>query len=176
MDPFIGQIAICAFPFAPKGWALCDGTLLPIAQNQALNALLGTVYGGDGRTTVGLPDLKGRTPVHRNNYSSPDYQIGAKAGVETVTLSSSNVPAHSHYFNAATAPAVKNNNAPSGHCVFANTEQSLYVEPQANGSDLKPMDAEICSSFGGSGAHTNMQPSLAVNFMIATVGLFPPRN
>lgn len=174
-EPFIGEVKICAFAFAPQGWALCNGALLPVAQNQALNALLGSTYGGDARTSVGLPDLRGRTPVHRN-YASSQYALGYKGGSETVVLNPTNVPPHTHQFNAATETTSQKLPAPTGATVFNTAQQNFYVAPQANGSDLVPMDTRTCSSYGSGSAHNNMQPSLVLNFIIATVGLWPPRN
>lgn len=172
MDPFLGQIAIGAFSYAPQGWALCNGAILPIAQNQALNALIGGIYkGGDGRTTFALPDLRGRTPVHRN-YSTQDYAIGKAGGTEGVVLSTSNMPAHIHDFNVTAAAGTKANAAPTGTNVVAAAGQNLY----GTDSSVTAMNAATCSATGGSAAHNNMQPSLALNFVIATVGLFPPRD
>jgi microcystin-dependent protein len=172
-EPFLGEIKLCAFNYAPQGWALCNGALLPVAQNQALNALLGSTYGGDGLTTVGLPDLQGRTPVHRD-YRNSAYSQGVKGGVEAVTLGATNIPAHTHDFNVATSAGNSKAAIPAGACVLAATTGGRNLYGPA--TTVAPISSYTCASTGGNVGHNNMQPSLVLNFIIATVGLWPPRD
>jgi microcystin-dependent protein len=171
MDPFIGQIIMFAGNFAPRGWALCDGQLLPIAQNTALFSILGTTYGGDGRTTFGLPDLRGRVPVHPGQGSglSP-YTLGQTAGSETVTLIETQMPMHTHVFapGCSTDPPSSGNPA---NGVPAAQDVQAFGNP-ANASML-PGNSSVA---GGSQPHENLQPLLCVNFIIALEGIFPSRN
>ena len=172
MDPFIGQVMISAFKFAPQGWAQCNGAILQISQNQALNALIGGIYaGGDGRTTFALPDLQGRTPVHRY-YGKQDYNMGNSVGAEAVPLVTGNMPSHTHDFNVTQATGIKINAFPTGAAVVAEAPKNLYGSDAA----VTAMGAQTCSVTGASAPHNNMQPSLVLNFVIATVGLWPPRN
>jgi microcystin-dependent protein len=152
--------------FPPKGWAFCDGQLLPISQNQALFALLGTTYGGNGQTTFALPDLRGRVPVHQGQGPglSP-YTIGQVAGVETVTLTAQQMPSHTHSQPATNGQESTNrpNNAlPAEGGVYSN---------ESDGSAFHPT-----SSTGGDQPHTNIQPYLTVSYVIALLGIFPSRN
>ena len=154
--------------FAPRSWAFCSGQLLPISQNQALFSIVGTIYGGDGRTTFGLPDMRGRVPIGSEGNSAgpglPAYREGQKGGQVTVTLTTSQIPAHSHPVSTATA----NRTSPANHFpAVANDGESNYF-PDA--------DAAFPATGGGGQAHDNMPPYLAVNFIIATVGVFPSRN
>ena len=170
MDNFLGQIGIFGFNFAPRGWAECAGSILPISQNTALFSLLGTTYGGNGTTTFGLPDLRSRTPM----MFGPQTSLGEMAGVENVTLTVSEMPAHTHTFEASNTNA--NSLAAGGH-VFAGGFQAgnaanAYRAPPPNVM-LNPASVSVA---GGNQPHTNIQPSLAVNFCIATSGIFPSRN
>ena len=170
MEPFIGEIRLFGFNFAPVGWALCDGTLLPISQNTALFSLLGTTYGGDGRTTFALPDLRGRVPISMGTgVGLSPYDIGEQGGAENVTLTVSAVPAHNHNVQASDAPASESK---PGGGVLARTNTSTYTA----GTDGTTLSATAISSSGGSQPHTNLQPFLAVNFCIALQGIFPSRN
>lgn len=170
MEPFIGQIMMVGFNFAPRGWAKCDGQLLPINQNQALFSLLGTQYGGDGETTFGLPDLRGRVPMHAGNGPGlPNHPIGQKSGSEFTTLSLAHLPPHNHPVSIATSSA-EGDTALPGNNSLAKSGTGNYTT-QATDSTL----GGVTSSNAGSGqAHSNMQPYLAVNFIIALTGLFPP--
>ncbi len=171
-EPFLGEIKMVGFNFSPRGWAFCDGQLLPIAQNQALFSLLGTHYGGNGQTTFALPDLRGRTPVHPGN----GIALGQAAGTETVTLTQNEMPAHNHTWNASAAFANR----------FAPTPNNLIgVVPEANQgtgqifstpTNLVPMAPEGVLPTGGNQPHPNMQPYLVLNFCIALQGIFPSRN
>jgi microcystin-dependent protein len=166
--PYIGQISITAFAFAPKGWALCNGQLLAINQNQALFSLLGTQYGGDGRNTFALPDLRGRTPVHMTQ-SQP---MGSKVGSETTTLVASQMPLHSHSLPASADLA---NAAVPGNAVPAARSRgsaNLYV----SGTPDTTLGSGSLAPAGGNLPHSHMPPYLGLNFVIALFGIFPSRN
>ena len=166
-EPYVGEISPVAFSFAPKGWAFCNGQLLPISQNTALFSLLGTTYGGDGINTFALPDLRGRVIVSSNS----DYVLGSTGGVENVTLSVSQIPAHSHAPACTTGTgtsAVPSNQLWAG----SSSNETLYQTGSGpNGS----MGTQLTPS-GNSEPHTNLQPFLVVNFIIALVGIFPSRS
>ncbi len=173
-EPFIGEIKMVGFNFAPRGWSLCDGQLLPISTNSALFSLLGTTYGGDGRTTFALPDLRGRVPTHQGTgVGLTTHKIGAKIGVETVALSVANMPSHTHTAKLHG----KNDDAGTNEvsdAALANASENTYVDEDPD----KEMHAGSVTleNAGGSQAHYNMQPTLCINFVIALVGLFPSRN
>ena len=169
-EPFLAEVRIVGFNFAPRGWAFCDGQILPINQNQSLYSLLGTTYGGDGRTSFALPDLRGRTPIHvgRSNGGA-DHLLGQKSGEETHTLSAAEMPNHDH--NLVGSSATGNNPIPTGN-VPAASANAAYHEP----SNLVDMNSGQISNVGGGQGHNNMQPYLALNFCIALRGLFPSRN
>lgn len=164
-EPFLAEIRIVGFNFAPRGWALCDGQILPINQNQSLYALLGTTYGGDGQTTFALPDLRGRTPIHVGN----GHAEGNKGGEETHTLSTNEMPQHTHTANGTTAAATTT--GPTDN-LLAGTS-GLYGAADGN---TVTMAGDNLAPAGGGQAHENMQPFLALNFCIALQGLFPSRN
>jgi microcystin-dependent protein len=164
-EPFLAEIKIVGFNFAPRGWAFCDGQILPINQNQSLYSLLGTTYGGDGRTSFGLPDLRGRVPVHVGD----EVTLGAKAGVESVALDPAEIPEHSHAPRGTAAPA--DSGDPAGK-LPAGADTEVYEPPGA----LVETAPEAVAPGGGGAAHANMQPFLVLNFAIALQGLFPPRN
>jgi microcystin-dependent protein len=164
-EPFLSEIRIMSFGFPPKGWATCDGQLLPINQNQALFSLLGTTYGGDGRVNFGLPNLQGRAPIHMGN----SHTLGERGGEQAHTLSISEIPTHTHTAQATTATATTNN--PTTALMLAKTTAAaLYA---AAASNLVAMAANELGSVGGSQAHLNMQPFLVLNFSIALQGIFP---
>jgi microcystin-dependent protein len=164
-EPFLSEIRIMSFSFAPKGWALCNGQLLPINQNQALFSLLGTTYGGDGSVNFALPDLRGRTPIHVGS----GHTLGERGGEQAHTLSIAELPEHTHVLQAAnTAGSV---NDPTGS-VLAEGLQNLY----ASASGLVAMSAGIVGNAGGSQAHLNMEPFLTLTFAIALQGIFPSPN
>jgi microcystin-dependent protein len=162
--PYMTEIRIVAFNFAPKGWALCNGQLLPINQNQALFALLGTTYGGNGQTTFGLPNLRGQVPIHMGR----GHTLGETAGSTSVTLNQQQMPAHTHTVLASDANATLP--TPPGN-VLAQAN-NLYT-PAAN---LTALDPSSVSNVGGSQPHNNMMPYLVLNFIIALQGIFPSRN
>jgi len=168
-EPFLAEVRIVGFNFAPRGWAFCDGQILPINQNQALYSLLGTTYGGDGRTSFALPDLRGRTPIHVGASNGTDHQLGQKSGEETHTLSANEMPQHTHVVNANTGVGTSDdptNGFPAR--AAENTYGAL--------SNAGAMGAGTINNAGGGQAHNNMQPYLALNFCIALQGLFPSRN
>jgi microcystin-dependent protein len=163
--PYLSEIRVMSFNFPPKGWAACNGQLLPINQNQPLFSLLGTTYGGDGRTNFALPNLQGRAPMHFGQ----GYSLGTAAGAEAHTLTASEMPAHLHVLNASKADATSV--IPTG-AVLADTPGQIYADPK-NFTTLLP---ESIDPVGGSQPHTNMQPYLVLNFCIALVGEFPSPN
>jgi len=170
-EPFIAEIRIFAGNFAPRGWALCDGQLLPIAQNTALFSLVGTIYGGDGRTDFALPDLRGRAAMHAG--SGPGLsprQLGQSGGAATVTLTHAQLPGHSHSMSASPNPSESPN--PAGNALGRSVGGSAY----GDATNLVPLADAAAAEEGGNQSHNNMQPFLTVNFIIALVGLFPPRN
>jgi microcystin-dependent protein len=172
MDPFVAEIRIFPFNFAPKGWALCDGQLLPISQNTALFSLLGTTYGGDGLSTFALPDLQGNAPMHPGQGPGLSlHDLGETAGTDTVTVLQSELPAHSHPLRADTAdPADTNVPSPSASLAIS-TGGTLYQA--ASGTQLA---GQALTPAGGSLPHNNLMPYLTVNFCIALQGVYPPRN
>lgn len=169
MEPLLGQIILFAGNFAPRGWAFCDGQLLPISSNSALFSILGTTYGGDGRTSFALPDLRGRVPMHAG--SGPGLSprsIGQKVGTENVTLTDEQIPSHSHELKASPLPP---DSATPGNTVLGATQ--IYNSAV---SPLVDMNAGAVGSVGGSQAHNNMQPTLVTNYIIALQGVFPSRS
>ncbi len=171
-EPFIAEIRIFAGNFAPRGWAFCNGQLLPVSQNTALFSLIGTTYGGDGRSTTALPNLEGRAPMHPGRGPGlTARRLGQRGGVEMVTLSEAQMPNHTHTIHGQEAPA--NSNDP------ANTVWSRpFGGPVAYASPgtLVPMAEQATFNTGGSQAHNNLQPFLTMNFIIALVGLYPSRS
>ena len=166
-EPFLSEIRIMSFNFAPKGWALCNGQLLPINQNQALFSLLGTTYGGDGRVNFALPDLRGRVPIHDGD----GHTLGEKGGEYNHTLTMSEMPQHIHFAVAANVVPTAVN--PSNTRVLSQSSGSnLYAVP----TNLQPMATNMITQVGGSQAHTNQQPYLTLNFCIALQGIFPSQN
>ena len=158
-----------SFVYAPKGWALCNGQLLPINQNQGLFSLLGTTFGGDGRVNFALPDLRGRTPIHVGS----GHTLGERGGEQAHTLSIAELPTHTHVLNAVATPAPDPEPSPrTGNLLSESSAQSLYTGP----SNLTPMVAGSVSNTGGSQAHLNMQPFLTLSFCIALQGIFPSPN
>ena len=172
-EPFLGQITIFAFNFAPRGFAQCDGQILPMNQNQSLYALLGTMYGGDGRTTFGLPDLRGRVPIHfGNGLDLTPRNLGQKAGDERVQLTTAQMPQHTH---ALRADGDNSNRIDPANHVLGKAPSNLYGT-LAPGASPVAMATPAVSSVGANQDHNNMQPFLTVNFCIALQGLFPSRN
>jgi microcystin-dependent protein len=167
-EPFLSEIRIMSFSFAPKGWALCNGQLLPINQNQALFSLLGTTFGGDGRVNFSLPDLRARVPIHVGG----GHTLGESGGEQAHTLSAAETPQHVHSVNATTVPATTN--TPGNTLLTAqSTAANLYASAASN---LAAMSADAVANTGGSQAHLNMQPFLTLSFCIALQGIFPSPN
>lgn len=164
-EPFLSEIRIFSFEFAPKGWALCNGQLLPINQNQALFSLLGTTFGGDGRVNFALPDLRTRTPIHVGS----GHTLGERGGEQAHTLSISELPTHTHVVSGSANPGTTNR---PNNTVLATNSSNTY----ANGSNLVAMKPQSSANTGGSQAHLNMQPFLTLNFCIALQGIFPSPN
>ena len=164
-EPFLSEIKIVSFNFPPKGWALCNGQLLPINQNQALFALLGTTYGGNGQTNFALPNLRGRVPIHFDN----SHDLGEAAGSTSVTVNIQQLPTHMHTFNATNNDASAT--GPDTGLVMAKAPSPVY----GAATDLVAM-APTVSSIGGSQPHNNMMPYLVLNFIIALQGIFPSQN
>lgn len=165
-EPFLSEIRIMSFGFPPKGWALCDGQLLPINQNQALFSLLGTTYGGDGRVNFGLPNLQGRVPIHMGS----GHTLGERGGEQGHTLSISEIPTHTHVMNGSSGDGTLI--IPTGN-VLGKSASQLYQAPDNN---LVGLAAQSVGNTGGSQAHLNMQPFLVLNFSIALQGIFPSQN
>jgi microcystin-dependent protein len=165
-EPFLSEIRIMSFGFTPKGWALCNGQLLPINQNQALFSLLGTTFGGDGRVNFGLPNLQGKVPIHVGQ----GHTLGETGGEQAHTLSISEVPTHVHAANAVNATAATNNPSPAV-LMAQSTSAQLYGSGNPVG-----MASNAVTNAGGSQAHLNMQPFLTLNFSIALQGIFPSPN
>jgi len=165
-EPFLAEIRIVGFNLPPRGWAQCDGQILPINQNQSLYSLLGTIYGGDGRTSFALPDLRGRVPIH----SSTSFNQGSRGGEERHTLNASEMPAHTH------SAGCTNKNPTS-----RGTEDNIWAA-QSKGTNFgtsapgATLDSRSISNAGSGSGHENMQPFLVLNFVIAIQGLFPSRN
>src|SRR5437667_5602050 len=177
-DPFVAEIRIVPFNFAPKGWAWCDGQLMPISQNTALFSLLGTTYGGDGKSTFALPDMQGNAPMHPGQGPGLSlHDLGEMSGSETVTLLESEIPSHSHTLMSVTSFAGSAND-PTGNVLAkatTGTPLNAYI-PFAQGSTpLAAMAFQAIAPTGGDQPHNNMMPYLTLNFNIALQGVFPPR-
>jgi microcystin-dependent protein len=163
-EPFLSEIRMMSFEFAPRGWALCNGQLLPINQNQALFSLLGTTFGGDGRVNFALPDLRGRTPIHEDS----NHTLGERGGEQAHTVSIAELPTHTHTFNASQAGA----DTPLDANNMFGTSNNAY----AAATNLININPGTITNTGGSQAHLNMQPFLTVSFCIALQGIFPSQN
>jgi microcystin-dependent protein len=189
MDPFLGQIVLFGGNFAPRGWALCEGQLLPISQNSALFSILGTIYGGDGRTTFALPDLRGRVPVQPGTGPGlSNYQLGQRGGAEQVTLTINEIPSHSHLatgqIKASNTPGTTNN--PTGNVLSSavtqidrstSVDSNIYAADNNTNVNMAADQVNITvGNAGGSRPHYNIQPFLGVNYIIALQGIFPSRN
>jgi microcystin-dependent protein len=165
-EPFLSEIRIFSFGFPPKGWATCDGQLLPINQNQALFSLLGTTYGGDGRVNFGLPNLQARVPIHRGS----SHTLGERGGEQSHTLSIQEIPAHTHTAQVQTTNG--GTGAPANN-LFGGVPSYAYRNSPTN---LTSLVASTITNAGGSQAHLNLQPFLVLNFCIALQGIFPTQN
>jgi len=170
-EPYVGEIRMFAGNFAPRGWAFCDGQLLAVSQNDALFSLLGTIYGGDGRTTFGLPDLRGRIPIHAGHGPGlSERRLGAKGGEETVTLTVNQLPSHTHPLQCSSQNALQT--SPNGTVLGQATSIDLYrvTEPDAS------LSSQSITNTGGSRSHTNEMPYLCIHFIIALFGIYPSRH
>jgi microcystin-dependent protein len=166
-SPFVGEIRLVGFNFAPQGWAFCNGAILPISQNDVLFSLIGTTYGGDGQSTFALPDLKGRVPIHQG----AGFVVGERSGVENITLLNSQMPVHNHLVMAAAG--VGNQASPAGGTFAASVARQYSGPPAALTTTMAP--ASVASS-GGNQPHDNMLPFLAVNYIISLFGIYPSRS
>jgi microcystin-dependent protein len=162
-QPYVGELRMFAGNFAPAGWMFCEGQLLPISEYETLFNLIGTTYGGDGQSTFALPDLRGRIPIHQGN----GFTLAETGGVEEITLTVNQIPAHSHPFLASTSPA--ESSTPAGNVLAESSQLALYMDDQPNA----PMNASSVTSTGGSQPHSNFQPYLCVDFIISLFGIFP---
>ena len=167
-EPFLSEIRLFSFVFAPKGWALCNGQLLPINQNQGLFSLLGTTFGGDGRVNFALPDLRGRVPIHVGS----GHTLGERGGEQAHTLSIAEIPTHTHVANGVNAAADLGDPTNGFFAAPPTALGSVYASP----SSLVAMNAGAVANTGGSQAHLNMQPFLTLSFGIALQGIFPSPN
>jgi microcystin-dependent protein len=177
-DPFIGEIRLFGGNFPPLGWAFCDGAIVPISENDALFALIGTIYGGDGQTTFALPDLRSRVPVQQGTGPGQTYVIGQPGGIENVTLTPQQLPGHSHSLTSVgaagtsatgAATALLSDMGPSG-------TTKTFTYGAFNGATSVALNAATIAPTGGNQSHNNIQPSLATNFIISLFGIFPARN
>jgi microcystin-dependent protein len=178
-QPFVGQLAIFAGNFAPAGWAFCNGQAIAISENPTLFQLLGTTYGGDGQQTFNLPDLRGRVPVHQGQGQglSP-YTIGQSGGVETITLTTQQLPSHAH---APIAPASGDSNTPANTFLASEGgadagKVSIYAPFDVNSANMTTLLPTSLTIQGGSQPHENLQPFLAINYIISLFGIFPTQN
>lgn len=175
MDPFVGEIRIFGGSFAPQGWAFCDGSLLPIASYTALFSLLGTTYGGDGVSNFALPDLRGRVPVHMGSGPGlSNYTIGQRGGAETVSLTASQLPSHTHAANCANNTNVGNQASPSGN--YWSTDPGGNTGAYNNAANSGQLSANAIEPAGGGQPHGNLQPFMAINYIIAWTGIYPSRS
>jgi microcystin-dependent protein len=173
MDPFVGEIRVFPFSFAPTGWALCNGQLLSISQNTALFSLLGTYYGGDGKATFALPNLQGSVPLGVGQGAGLSaYDLGGAGGAQSVTLLASEMPMHTHVLRGSSDPATVRRPG-SDRALAASTDGAVYAD--AGAGSPTPMSPQEVATAGGDQPHNNMQPTLMFNFCIALRGVFPPR-
>lgn len=170
-NPYIGEIRMFGGNFAPAGWAFCDGSLQPISENDALFTLIGTTYGGDGQETFGLPNLNGRTPIHMGQGPglSQNYVIGEMAGVESVTLTTQQIPIHNHAFIPSTTISAETN--PTNNVISQSSQATIYISDQPNVNM-----ANRVAPVGGSQPHENMQQYLCIQYIISLFGIFPTQN
>ena len=176
-EPFLAEVKIVGFNFAPRGWAFCDGQILPINQNQSLFSLLGTTFGGDGRTSFALPDLRGRTPVHEGTGTSGhSVSLGQRSGEETHALTAQEIPNHDHVANGAAAGETQNSSNATGALLAQTSGGRRPLIPYGGASAPVTQASSSVGQTGANQGHENMQPYLALNFVIALQGLFPSRN
>jgi microcystin-dependent protein len=171
-DPFIGEIRLAGFNFAPQGWAFCDGTIVAIDQNPALFQLIGTTYGGDGQQTFALPDLRSRVPIHVGTGPGGTFVIGQRAGTEQVTLTSQQIPNHNHSSTQCSNGAGSTGTPANGVTWSMSKLGNLYL----NNAPAVTMGAQAIGNAGGNQPHENRQPSLAINYIFSLFGIFPSQN
>lgn len=173
-EPFVGEIRMFAGNFAPRGWAFADGQLLSVSQNDALFSLYVTIYGGDGRTTFGLPDMRGRIPLHMGSGPGLSHRrLGSKGGAEKVTVTQNQMPYHTHYEKALTS--VGTSADPTSHLLAStNPGEPIYYN-QPGPANIVAMRSSAITSTGGTNSHTNLMPYLCLNFIIALIGIYPSR-
>jgi len=172
MDPFVAEIRIFPFNFAPKGWAFCDGQILPLSQNTALFSLLGTTYGGDGKSNFALPNMQGNAPMHPGQGPGLSlHDLGETGGSDTVTLLESEIPSHPHSLMGVAVVGTKS--LPTGNAFARVSGATPYLPPA--GAPLVSMNANALTPAGGDQPHNNLQPYLTLNFCIALQGVYPPR-
>jgi len=170
MDPFVAEIRIFPFNFPPKGWAFCDGQLLPLSQNTALFSLLGTTYGGDGKSNFALPDLQGMVPMHPGQGPGLTlYDLGQMGGSDTVSLLESEIPGHNHTANASQADGIEQ--APANSLLASGVAIGMYATP----GGIVSLSDNVLAPAGGDQPHNNLMPYLTLNFCIALQGVYPPR-
>jgi microcystin-dependent protein len=173
MDPFVAEIRIFPFNFAPKGWAFCDGQILPLSQNTALFSLLGTTYGGDGKSNFALPDMQGRAPMHPGQGPGLSlHDLGETGGSDTVSLLESEIPSHSHQLRAEIVDAADNHAPSSAKAMGPSAGGMVY---QTNATNLVSLADNALAPAGGDQPHNNLMPYLTLNFCIALQGVYPPR-
>ncbi|NND33138.1 MAG: phage tail protein [Saprospiraceae bacterium] len=171
-EPFVGEIRMFAGNFAPRGWAFCDGQLLAVSQNDALFSLLGTIYGGDGRTTFGLPDLRGRIPIHAGTGPGlSERRLGAKAGSEDETLTVNQLPSHSHDLRVTSDLA--NSPNPGSNVIAKSTTIDAFISNEMVDQNL---NTAAMDNSGGSRSHINLMPFICINFIISLFGIYPSRH
>ncbi|MDD5597015.1 MAG: tail fiber protein [Victivallaceae bacterium] len=166
-EPFLGEISIVSFGYAPDGWAFCDGQEMSINQHGALFSILGHVFGGEGSTHFNLPDMRGRVPVGANSY----YPLGSRYGVEKAFMTVASLPIHTHRFYGMDVPGTKNGPGADGNNLFANDDDTDFFVSTA--TNLVVMQKDSVSASGGNTPHNNLQPSIALNFIIALTGIYP---
>lgn len=176
MDPLMATIMGFGGNFAPRGWSFCEGQLLPISQYSALFSLLGTTYGGDGRTTFGLPDLRGRAAIgHGRGPGLQDYRLGNRGGVEYVTLNQVEMPTHSHTAQLHAESEPGSSGSPAGN-MLSQAPNNIYVAPDAGNNKIMAAESIVVANAGGNQSHENRSPYLAISWIIALQGVFPSRN
>jgi microcystin-dependent protein len=171
-NPFVGEIRCFGFNFAPQGWAACNGQLTAISQNTALFNLIGTTYGGDGQTTFALPNLQSRVPIHQGSFAGSNYLLGQVSGVETVTVTTLELPAHTHTITATSNAAALKRPVTNTFYAASSSGNNFYE----SGTTLTALASNTVSSAGGGQAHSNIQPYLTLNWCISLFGIFPSRN
>jgi len=177
-EPYIGAIVMFAGNFAPRGWAFCNGQILPISQNTALFSILGTTYGGNGTTTFALPDLRGRVAIHPGQGPGlSNYDLGQQGGSETVTLTQNQMPSHTHTVNASTNAPGRGGNSPTGNLLtVASDANNVTVNLYTGGAPNTTMSPQMVANAGGNQPVPDIQPYTCVNYIIALQGIFPSRN